>query len=74
MNEVVTTPEEKVDYAQTIINILQTRLNEQIAQNIQLEAKLIRLQKDIASDVGTATIEEQPKPLTSEEAVTRRDS
>lgn len=50
MNEVVTTPEEKVDYAQTIINILQTRLNEQIAQNIQLEAKLIRLQKDTTPD------------------------
>ena len=33
--------------------------------------------KDAASGavtVGTATIEEQPKPLTSEEAVTRRDS
>ena len=53
MNEVVTTPEEKVDYAQTIINILQTRLNEQIAQNIQLEAKLIRLQANTSSDVET---------------------
>ena len=46
MNEVVTTPEEKVKYAQTIINILQTRLNDSISQNIQLEAKLIRLQED----------------------------
>jgi hypothetical protein len=55
MNEVVTTPEEKVDYAQTIINILQTRLNEQIAQNIQLEAKLIRLQANTSSDVETDT-------------------
>ena len=48
MNEVVTTPEEKVKYAQTIINILQTRLNDSISQNIQLEAKLIRLQEDTA--------------------------
>jgi hypothetical protein len=56
MNEVVTTPEEKVDYAQTIINILQTRLNEQIAQNIQLEAKLIRLQTPPATqEVETDT-------------------
>jgi|TARA_B100000959_G_C14646647_1_gene486591 hypothetical protein len=51
MNEVVTTPEEKVDYAQTIINILQTRLNEQIAQNIQLEAKLIRLTENAKTKV-----------------------
>jgi hypothetical protein len=51
MNEVVTTPEEKVDYAQTIINILQTRLNEQIAQNIQLEAKLIRLTENVKTKV-----------------------
>ena len=39
------TMQEKIDYAQTIINVLQTRLNESIAQNIQLEAKLIRLQE-----------------------------
>ena len=51
MNEVVTTPEEKVKYAQTIINILQTRLNDSISQNIQLEAKLIRLQEETAPPV-----------------------
>ena len=39
------TMQEKIDYAQTIINVLQTRLNESIGQNIQLEAKLIRLQE-----------------------------
>ena len=39
------TMQEKIDYAQTIINVLQTRLNESIAQNIQLEAKLIRWQE-----------------------------
>jgi regulator of replication initiation timing len=38
--------EEKVNYAQTIINILQTRLNESIGQNIQLEAKLTRMVED----------------------------
>ena len=38
--------EEKVNYAQTIINILQTRLNEQVSVNIQLEAKLIRMTED----------------------------
>ena len=51
MNEVVTTPEEKVKYAQTIINILQTRLNDSISQNIQLEAKSIRLQEETAPPV-----------------------
>ena len=30
--------DEKIKYAQSIINILQTRLNEAIAQNVQLEA------------------------------------
>jgi hypothetical protein len=40
------TMEEKVNYAQTIINILQTRLNEQISQNIQMEAKLTRMIED----------------------------
>jgi hypothetical protein len=40
------TLQEKIDYAQTIINILQTRLNESIGQNIQLEAKLTRMMED----------------------------
>ncbi|SVC22946.1 uncharacterized protein METZ01_LOCUS298324, partial [marine metagenome] len=30
--------DEKIKYAQNIINILQTRLNESVAQNVQLEA------------------------------------
>ena len=29
--------DEKIKYAQNVINILQTRLNEAIAQNVQLE-------------------------------------
>ena len=32
--------DEKLKYAQTIINILQTRLNESVAQNVQLEATI----------------------------------
>ena len=38
--------DEKIKYAQNIINILQTRLNESIGQNIQLEAKLTRMMED----------------------------
>ena len=38
--------DEKIKYAQNIINILQTRLNESIAQNIQLEATVITLKDD----------------------------
>ncbi len=30
--------DEKIKYAQNIINILQTRLNESVAQNVQLES------------------------------------
>jgi uncharacterized protein YoxC len=40
------TLQEKIDYAQTIINILQTRLNESTGQAIQLEAKLTRMMED----------------------------
>ena len=32
--------DEKIKYAQNIINILQTRLNESVAQNVQLEATI----------------------------------
>ena len=37
---------EKIKYAQNIINILQTRLNESIAQNVQLEATVTTLKDD----------------------------
>ena len=40
--------EEKIKYAQTIINILQTRLNEAIAQNVQLEATTTQLKEKLA--------------------------
>ena len=59
MNDEVTV-DEKVKYAQTIINILQTRLNDSISQNIQLEAKLIRLQEDAKAAEPEQDIEEKP--------------
>ena len=40
--------DEKIKYAQTIINILQTRLNEAIAQNVQLEATTPQLKEKLA--------------------------
>ena len=36
----------KIKYAQNIINVLQTRLNESIAQNVQLEANVTMLKDD----------------------------
>ena len=36
----------KIKYAQNIINILQTRLNESVAQNVQLEATVTILKDD----------------------------
>ena len=36
----------KIKYAQNIINILQTKLNESIVQNVQLEATVIILKDD----------------------------
>ena len=41
--------EDKLKYAQTIINILQTKLNESTALNIQLEASTIILQEELNS-------------------------
>tara|TARA_B100000029_G_scaffold444415_2_gene464165 strand:- start:156 stop:347 length:192 start_codon:yes stop_codon:yes gene_type:complete len=40
--------DEKIKYAQTIINILQTRLNEAVAQNVQLEATTTQLKEKLA--------------------------
>jgi len=39
--------DEKIKYAQNIINILQTRLNESVAQNVQLEATTIKLKEEL---------------------------
>ena len=38
--------DEKIKYAQNIINILQTRLNESVSQNVQLEATVTILKDD----------------------------
>ena len=39
--------DDKIKYAQNIINILQTRLNEATAQNVQLEATIIKLKEEL---------------------------
>ena len=39
--------DDKIKYAQNIINILQTRLNEATAQNVQLEATTIKLKEEL---------------------------
>ena len=39
--------DEKIKYAQNIINILQTRLNESVAQNVQLEATVTVLKEQL---------------------------
>ena len=37
--------DEKIQYAQNIITILQTRLNDSVAQNVQLEATVTVMKK-----------------------------
>ena len=39
--------DEKIKYPQNIINILQTRLNESVAQNVQLEATVTVLKEQL---------------------------
>ena len=39
--------DDKIKYAQNIINILQTRLNESVAQNVQLEASVTVLKEKV---------------------------
>ena len=39
--------DEKIKYAQNINNILQTRLNESVAQNVQLEATVTVLKEQL---------------------------
>ena len=38
--------EKDLKYAQQLINVLQTKLNDSVALNIQLEAKLLTLQEE----------------------------
>ena len=61
MADTIAQLEEKVNYAQTIINILQTRLNESIGQNIQLEAKLTRMLEDTKAADPKPNIEPKGK-------------
>ena len=56
--------DEKLKYAQSLINILQTRLNESTAQNVQLEAtvatlkeKLEKHQQELVDDNSSQTEE-----------------
>ena len=44
--------DEKIKYAQNIINILQTRLNEAIAQNVQLEATVTQLKEKLTKELA----------------------
>jgi len=39
--------EKDLKYAQQLINVLQTKLNDSVALNIQLEAKLLTLQEEV---------------------------
>ena len=39
--------DEKIQYAQNIITILQTRLNDSVAQNVQLEATVTVLKEKV---------------------------
>ena len=41
--------EDKLKYALTIINVLQAKLNESVALNVQLEARTIVLQEELKS-------------------------
>ena len=56
--------DEKIKYAQSLINILQTRLNESTAENVQLEAtvatlkeKLEKHQQELVDDNSSQTEE-----------------
>ena len=53
--------DEKIKYAQSIINILQTRLNEAIAQNVQLEATTIKLKEELEQSKQEPVDGDSPK-------------
>ena len=53
--------DEKIKYAQNIINILQTRLNEAIAQNVQLEATVTQLKEKLEKPKQEPTDGDSPK-------------
>jgi hypothetical protein len=53
--------DEKIKYAQNIINILQTRLNESVAQNVQLEATTIKLKEELEQSKQEPVDGDSPK-------------
>ena len=53
--------DDKIKYAQNIINILQTRLNESVAQNVQLEATIIKLKEQVEQTKQEPTDGDSPK-------------
>ena len=53
--------DEKIKYAQNIINILQTRLNESVAQNVQLEATTIKLKEELEQTKQEPIDDDSPK-------------
>ena len=53
--------DEKIKYAQNIINILQTRLNESVAQNVQLEATIIKLKEELEQTKQESVDGDSPK-------------
>ena len=57
--------DDKIKYAQNIINILQTRLNESVAQNVQLEATVTIL-KDEKEKLTKELVDGGNSPQTKE--------
>ena len=53
--------DDKIKYAQNIINILQTRLNESVAQNVQLEATVTVLKEQIEQTKQESVDGDSPK-------------
>jgi len=53
--------DEKIKYAQNIINILQTRLNESVAQNVQLEATVTVLKEKVEQSKQEPVDADSPK-------------
>ena len=53
--------DEKIKYAQNIINILQTRLNESIAQNVQLEATVTVMKEQLEQSKQEPVDGDSPK-------------
>ena len=53
--------DDKIKYAQNIINILQTRLNESVAQNVQLEATVTVLKEQLEQTKQESVDGDSPK-------------